>query len=513
MAKLTRVKAKIFGETASTTNTPKEIGQFGSGKLGTYNATGDVATIQDLSAWSNGWIDAVTPNDQFPPLPEMTGVHKVLSYQEAYLLQQGVPEWDVDTDYHLNCFCSFDGIIYRSIADDNTGNEPDLAPEYWEVYGAIQDYANQDLTNLTDLGNSRLLFEPFAINQGTVLNSENNTVNLPEGSQTVVDVTGTIKNVSANNKSSYTETITFDSPKVLKSYNASYNIYPDYYSTITVTITAILNDDSEVQLGRESYYNRTRRRGTISYTFNAPTTVKAIKYKGTTSSNGSWSISNTTYVEQVTISAGTMLVCDPCVITTCDNRTLVDLGSATYELTDEVNANYCVFKDFETKELSLVRNSKFTIAKAEPTTPAADDYWLDISTVPANLKYYDNGWVINNDLVYIGNATVSGGIFTTVKNRVFNDNNYNADLPDFDNSVTIGSLPYTVEKSGWVRVYLHSSSAPNVTINGTMVGSIALTGSNNAASNLLYKVGRGDVVGGTYVSSHPCIFYPMRGVK
>ena len=42
MAKLTRVTAKIFGETASTSNTPKEIGQFGSAKAGTYNATGDV---------------------------------------------------------------------------------------------------------------------------------------------------------------------------------------------------------------------------------------------------------------------------------------------------------------------------------------------------------------------------------------------------------------------------------------------------------------------------------------
>ncbi len=127
MAKLTRLTAKIFGETASTTNTPKEIGQFGSGKAGTYNATGDVATIQSLPAWSNGWIDAVTPTDQFPPLPEMTGVHKVLSYQNAYVLQEGIPEYDANTTYYQNSICkginSEDNLVfYKSLVDNNIGN-------------------------------------------------------------------------------------------------------------------------------------------------------------------------------------------------------------------------------------------------------------------------------------------------------------------------------------------------------------------------------------------------------
>ena len=112
MTKLNRVTAKIFGETASASGNDPEIGQFGSAKAGTYNGTTDVATIQGLSAWSNGWIDAVTPTQQFPPLPEMTGVHKVLSYQEAYLLQQGIPEWDAGTTYYENNFCAKDGKIY-----------------------------------------------------------------------------------------------------------------------------------------------------------------------------------------------------------------------------------------------------------------------------------------------------------------------------------------------------------------------------------------------------------------
>lgn len=156
MTKLNRLTAKIFGETASATNTPKEIGQFGSAKAGTYNATGDVATIQSLSAWSNGWIDAVTPTDQFPPLPEMTGVHKVLSYQNAYLLQQGIPEWDSGTTYYTNGFCSKNGKIYISQSDNNLNNDPESDTVNWNVFesGGARNIGEivQSTIPLTDAG-------------------------------------------------------------------------------------------------------------------------------------------------------------------------------------------------------------------------------------------------------------------------------------------------------------------------------------------------------------------------
>ena len=136
MAKYSRVTAKVFGETASTSNTPKEIGQFGSAKAGTYNATGDIATIQSLPAWSNGWIDSVTPTQQFPSLPEMTGVHKVLSQQIAYILQQGIAEWDSATTYYTNCFCSKAGKIYVSQSDNNTNNDPESDTVNWNEFAS-----------------------------------------------------------------------------------------------------------------------------------------------------------------------------------------------------------------------------------------------------------------------------------------------------------------------------------------------------------------------------------------
>lgn len=156
MAKLTRVTGKTFGETASATgdvNVGPYIGQFGSALAGTYNGTTDVATIQGLSAWSNGFIDAVTPSNQYPPLPEMTGALKVLSYQENYILQQGIPEWDSATDYHENGFCSYNGTIYKSLADNNLNNQPDNSPTYWALYG---EGANKDLSNLTTTGENKI---------------------------------------------------------------------------------------------------------------------------------------------------------------------------------------------------------------------------------------------------------------------------------------------------------------------------------------------------------------------
>lgn len=135
--KYTRLTGKLFGETASPTDDPvlgPAIGQFGSAKLGTYLGTDDVATIQNLSAWSNGWIDAVTPTNQYPALPERTGVDKVLSYQENYILQQGIPEYDANTEYYTNGFCSYGNEIYISLQDENTGNQPDTSPTYWKKY-------------------------------------------------------------------------------------------------------------------------------------------------------------------------------------------------------------------------------------------------------------------------------------------------------------------------------------------------------------------------------------------
>lgn len=92
---LTRVTGKVFGGEAPL----DEIGQFGSALAGTKLNTQDVATIQALEAYSQGWGSGVISSRNFPPIEEVTGVLKTISYQACYSLQAGVPVYDIATDY------------------------------------------------------------------------------------------------------------------------------------------------------------------------------------------------------------------------------------------------------------------------------------------------------------------------------------------------------------------------------------------------------------------------------
>lgn len=138
MIKFTRITGKLFGGNANpaddATSQGPEIGQFGSALAATYVGTSDIATIQALPAWQQGFIGAVTPTNQYPPLPEMTGFGKVLSYQQNYLLQQGLAEWDSGTTYYRNNFCSLDGNVYISNTNENTGNNPTADRVNWRIF-------------------------------------------------------------------------------------------------------------------------------------------------------------------------------------------------------------------------------------------------------------------------------------------------------------------------------------------------------------------------------------------
>lgn len=130
MAKLTRVTGKVFGGSAPL----NEIGQFGSALAGTPTNTQDVATIQSLSAYDNGWGSAVISSRNFPPIEEVNGVLKTISYQGCYLLQEGIPTYDANTEYsNTSIVKDVNGtqlILYVSLQDNNVGN-PLTDTDYW----------------------------------------------------------------------------------------------------------------------------------------------------------------------------------------------------------------------------------------------------------------------------------------------------------------------------------------------------------------------------------------------
>lgn len=127
MAKLTRVTGKVFAGNAPL----DEIGQFGSALAGDFTNTTDVATIQGLvvdntSIYEKGWGSAVVSSNNFPPMEEVNGVLKTISYQTCYLLQEGVPEYDNGTTYGEGSIVKQTNgaqlTLYISQEDENIGN-------------------------------------------------------------------------------------------------------------------------------------------------------------------------------------------------------------------------------------------------------------------------------------------------------------------------------------------------------------------------------------------------------
>jgi hypothetical protein len=130
MAKLPRKLQKILGGNSSFN------GQFGSARAGTFVLDNDLDVIQSLPAWESGWNQATVSGDKLPTIEETQGVDYVLTSQIAYILQEGIPEYNEETVYYENSIVKEAGTvkIYRSLSDDNEGNPLDGGSDpQWEL--------------------------------------------------------------------------------------------------------------------------------------------------------------------------------------------------------------------------------------------------------------------------------------------------------------------------------------------------------------------------------------------
>lgn len=146
MARLQRVTSKVFAENAT------KVGQFGSLNAGTKLTTTDIAEIQALPAWQDGWQAATLGDNCYPTLQERNGLDKVQSYMTNYLYQEGIPEWDSGTTYYTGSIVKLiNGTnvqLYQSLVDNNTAALSDTTA--WLAW----DYANRTLSNLTSISNN-----------------------------------------------------------------------------------------------------------------------------------------------------------------------------------------------------------------------------------------------------------------------------------------------------------------------------------------------------------------------
>lgn len=120
MARLTRKNIKVFAGNANNN------GIFGSLQANNPVQTNDVEQIQGLTAWENGWNEATMTGEELPPLEEFQAVQYVLSYEQAYLMQEGLPEWASTVTYYKGSLVkkvTTTGFqIYSSLTDSNLNN-------------------------------------------------------------------------------------------------------------------------------------------------------------------------------------------------------------------------------------------------------------------------------------------------------------------------------------------------------------------------------------------------------
>lgn len=139
MSRIARVTQKIFAGSAANN------GVFGSAALGTPTTSSVISTIMAGAAWAAGWVSATLGSSKFPALEEFQGVEYVHSTQIAYLLQQGLPEYDSGTTYYIDNICvkplTFE--LYGSLVDNNIGNPLPSAVSNanWQYLGNLANLA------------------------------------------------------------------------------------------------------------------------------------------------------------------------------------------------------------------------------------------------------------------------------------------------------------------------------------------------------------------------------------
>lgn len=130
MAKLDRKTQKIFAQDADST----QVTAFRTaGTTPTYSK--DVDDIQNVK-FTTGWLDEDNVGNVIPYAEDMNGVFYAFTRNLAYLYQQGIPEWSNSETYYENAMCMYDGVLYQSLSDNNTNQQPDTQTSYWAPYAS-----------------------------------------------------------------------------------------------------------------------------------------------------------------------------------------------------------------------------------------------------------------------------------------------------------------------------------------------------------------------------------------
>lgn len=130
MAKLDRKDVKIFAEDCDNTlvaefRTEDEV-------LGTASYSRDPDMIQNAN-YSQGWVEDTDNLNTKIYGEDLNAVNYVLSYLLKYLYENGIAEWKSTTTYYTNSITRVNDVLYISLIDDNTGNDPTSTVGCWRA--------------------------------------------------------------------------------------------------------------------------------------------------------------------------------------------------------------------------------------------------------------------------------------------------------------------------------------------------------------------------------------------
>lgn len=182
MAKITRATQQIFGSNAGIT----QIGVFGSLAAGSAAYTSNPVTIQSLSNYLDGWYAAVV-GENSPAIQDMNALCFLYAYQLAYLMQQGIPEWDSATTYYVGSMAQDgNGNVYISQQNTNLNNTLSTVA-FWTPQGSQ--------TNIQNFSGSATLGATSQFARISTI-SGNAVITLPSIASVNVGTKITVKNIS-----------------------------------------------------------------------------------------------------------------------------------------------------------------------------------------------------------------------------------------------------------------------------------------------------------------------------
>ena len=192
-----RITQKIFAQNAAE----DDLLQFGSVLSGNATPSTSIAETQ-TEAYQTGWRSAVISDRNYPTLGEMNAVQQVPTQQLAYLFQKGIAEWDASTTYFANVsYCQVNGVIYKSLTDNNIGNNPttdngtnwiiaDLSNKITNcILSAPNGVATYSGANLTLKSGLKVLLSNGLNSDGTLNNLE---LTFSSDETTIMSSTGTV---------------------------------------------------------------------------------------------------------------------------------------------------------------------------------------------------------------------------------------------------------------------------------------------------------------------------------